>query len=151
MSDARNNTDGQDESEALKKHGAAQPRKATPPSYAARLFAVVLLIVIAPSLLFTGYVGIKFPSFGVILLPAFGIITFVAYKGSRALWFVHKSPQSGAWAVALAVLAVLLFSATRGLLHSSRWLFELRRPSYQYRRRAGRAGFIAVHARLRAS
>lgn len=91
------------------------------PSLATRLFAIVLLIIVAPSLVFTGYVGMEFPSFAFILLPAFGILAFVACKGAYAMWFVHQSPRNAGWAVALVVLALLLAGF---YLWLSTWIFE---------------------------
>ena len=78
------------------------------PRYGARLFAILLLIVVTPFLLFAGYCGIaaSVTLIGPILLVVFGIGAFITYKGVQALWMAHDPSAGIGWAIAFVVFAI---------------------------------------------
>jgi hypothetical protein len=86
-----------------------------------RLLAILLLICVAPFLVFTGYGGMTAgETIGAILFFLFGIGALITVMGLRALWMA-KAPHYGGWAVALIVLALVLVGLYMWL---STWIFD---------------------------
>jgi hypothetical protein len=91
------------------------------PSLGPRLLAILLLICVAPFLVFTGYGGMTAgETIGAILFFLFGIGALITVMGLRALWMAKASHYEG-WAVALIVLALVLVGLYMWL---STWIFE---------------------------
>ena len=77
------------------------------PSLGGRVFAVILLLLVAPSLLFLGRCGASDLAtiFGPVTLGMFLAIAFVSYKGTLSLW---RGDSSGmGWVLAMVLLALI--------------------------------------------
>jgi hypothetical protein len=80
------------------------------PNYLARFFAIVLLLVMAPVLLLTGYCGLL--SAATLMAPLgigiFAAVAYVTYKGVRTLWSLHDAPEGTGWIFVLVLIALVM-------------------------------------------
>jgi len=79
------------------------------PNWLARFFAIVLLLVMAPVLLFTGACGVLTAT--TLLAPSgiglFAGVAYLTYKGVRTLWFLHEAPGGTGWVMVLVFIAII--------------------------------------------
>lgn len=115
MTDPENRPETPEETEELKRRWAKaleeMPTGATgdggSPSFGGRAFAVVLLLFVAPLLLFLGSCGVMASTtiIGPIMLGIFAATAFVSYKGVQTLW--RGDWSGGGWVLALILLALI--------------------------------------------
>ena len=103
MSDDKDPIERQQQIQA--KDGA---REEGPSNIGGRLFAILLLIVVTPFLLFAGYCGLaaSMTVIGPILLLVFGVGAFITYKGVQALWRPYDPAAGIGWAIAFVLFAI---------------------------------------------
>jgi len=109
MGDERNPLERQQQIEAMPAQSDARDESGRA-SIAARLFAILLLIVVTPFLLFAGYCGLvaSVTVIGPIILVVFGVGAFITYKGVQALWRPYDPAAGVGWAIAFVLFAIVV-------------------------------------------
>lgn len=79
------------------------------PNRLARFFAILLLLVMTPVLLFAGFCGLMTAAslFAPLGIGIFAALAYITYKGVRTFWYLHEAPDGTGWVMLLILIPIL--------------------------------------------